>query len=175
MYLIDIYSVWNKFKLDKDWISAQGWSKALLVAKNVDEDNVEDLMAVAETQSVADLRDTIKESFSRKGEDSREVVKKISFKFRLMEEEAAMVTGYLEAAMKQLGKDNPAEAFEYIITEWAQEHLDISKTKSTKRRAVDKAKQDAGDEEEVAPKSQSKPKARRAARSKQRGAQHASA
>lgn len=156
MYLIDIYSVWNKYGLDKQWISDHGWSKALLVAKNVDEENADALMGAAEEQSVADLRETIKESFSKKGADNREIVKKMTFKFRLMEEPASLITDYLEMAMKQLGLDRPEQAFEHIVTEWATEHLDVSKTRR-------RARTDTLDEQEAKPvkKATAKPKARK--------------
>lgn len=161
MYLIDIYSTWNKYNLPKNWISEQGWSKALLVARHVDDENAEDLMAVAEEQSVADLRETIKESYARKGADTREIIKKITFKFRLLEEPASMITDYMELAMKQLGLDKPEEVFEHVFTEWAQEHLDVGKRR---RKTV------AKDETKGEGKAGAKPRTRKKKQVKQEAA-----
>lgn len=143
MYLIDIYAKWNKYGLPSEKVQEIGWTKAQEIARVMSADNAEELVELAEGSTVTDLKETIKESYSRKGEDTREVVKKITFKFRLVENAAAAVREYFEMAKAHFGDLKDEEVFEAIITEWAQEHLEVSKTRKTA-----KSRRDTMDEQE---------------------------
>ncbi len=153
MYLIDIYAKWNKFGLPSEKVQEIGWTKAQEIARVMNADNAEELVELAEGNTVTDLKETIKESYVRKGEDTREVVKRVTFKFRLVENAAVAVREYFEMAKSHLGYDKDEDVFEAIITEWAQEHLEVSKTRKvgTKRRdAIEE--QDEDIRVEAAPK-----------------------
>lgn len=134
MYLIDIYTKFNKFGLDPDTVAEIGWSKAMSISSVMDEKNAEELVELAKEQSAADLKETIKESFSKKGEDNREVVRKTTFKFKLVESQGAIVADLLQQAAQQLGSKKLDDAFEHIITEWAAEHLDVATTRKAGKR-----------------------------------------
>lgn len=140
MYLIDIYTKWSRFGLDASKVAEIGWTKAQEIARVMDEENAEQLVELAEESTVTELKETIKESFSKQGKDTREVVRKVTFKFRLAEDAAKAVEGYLEMAAEQLGAKKPEEVFEHIVTEWAQEHLDVSATKRVKKTAASSEK-----------------------------------
>ena len=154
MYLIDIYAKWNKYGLPSEKVQEIGWTKAQEIARVMNADNAEELVELAEGNTVTDLKETIKESYVRKGEDTREVVKRVTFKFRLVENAAVAVREYFEMAKAHLGYDKDEDVFEAIVTEWAQEHLEVSKTRkvgSSKRRdAIEE--QDEDIRVEAAPK-----------------------
>lgn len=138
MYLIKGYGAWNKLGRSSEEFTALGWTKASEIAKVANEDNIDALMEEAQTSSVSELKETIKESFSKVGADTREVVKKITFKFRLAEEAANIIVGYLEQAAKQLGEKDDAKVFESIISEWAAEHLEVSTVKAARSASTGK-------------------------------------
>jgi len=134
-YLIKIYTVGTRYGLNAEQVAEMGWTKAAVIVDSMDEDNAEKLIELAGENTVTDLKDTIKESYTKKGKDEREIVKRITFKFRLAEDAAASVDGYLEQAGEQLGLKKPEDIFEHIITEWAGEHLDIKPARKTKTSA----------------------------------------
>lgn len=129
MYLIDIYAKWNKYGLDKEKVAEIGWTKAQEIARVMDEDNADILVELAENNSVSELKEAIRELSDKSGEEGREVVKKVTFKFRLVEDAGGAINNYIELAGQQLELKRVEDIFEHIITEWAQEHLDISKLK----------------------------------------------
>lgn len=134
MYLIDIYTKFNKFGLSPESVGEIGWTKAMVIAGAMEEDNAEELLELAKESSASDLKDTIKESYSKKGEDNREVVKKTTFKFRLVESAGAIVQDYLQQAAQQLGFKKLDDAFEAIVTTWASEHLDVTQVRRAGKR-----------------------------------------
>ncbi len=134
MYLIKGYGSWNKLGLSSEDFTSLGWTKAVAVADVGTEDNIDDLMELASESSLTELRETIKESYSKEGKDTRDVIKKITFKFRLVEDAAAAVVEYLEMAGKQLQEKDDSKIFEQIVSEWAAEHLDVSKVSRTQKK-----------------------------------------
>lgn len=129
MYLIEIYTVWNYHGLDPRKLTELGWSKAQVIANAMTEENKDALIEAAESNTVRDLKDVVKEDFVEKPDgEQKEVVKRVTFKFRLFEDQAANVQPILEDAAEYLGLEkNPEQVFEHIITEWAQEHLNVGK------------------------------------------------
>jgi hypothetical protein len=111
-----------------------GWTKAKEIARVMDEGNAEDLVELAQESTVEDLKDSIKESYSS-GTGGSPAVRKVKFSFSLEASDAVLITNYIEDAKEQLGADNLNEVFEHIVTEWASEHLEVSKTSKTKRGA----------------------------------------
>lgn len=148
-YLVDIYAKFNKYGIEGSKVTDIGWTKAQVIASAMDADNAEELIDLASDKknTVQDLKDTIKESYAVKAPGTKaELVRRTTFKFRLLEDAGQAVTGYLEQAQEQLGVEDKDAAFEHIVSEWAQEHLDVAKPRKTSATAA---------------KGSAKPKARR--------------
>jgi len=142
-YLVDIYAKFNKYGIGGEKVAELGWTKAAQVSRVMDQDNAEDLVALAEESSVEDLKDTVRESYATKGATPGERVKRMTLKYRLAEEAGQIVSEYMNAAAESLGYDNPSEVFQHVVTEWAEEHLDVAVTRKAKRTAK-KALKEAG-------------------------------
>jgi hypothetical protein len=136
MYLIDIYVKFNLFGISGEKVAEIGWTKASKIAAVMNDGNAEDLVALAEEQSVSDLNDTIKESYKVEGATGGEKVKRITFKFRLIEDSADFVQETLNQCAASLGTKDLSAAFEHIIGEWAAEHANL---KTTAKRGTTKA------------------------------------
>lgn len=122
MYLIDIYYKWNKFGLEAEKVAQIGWAKAAKIAAVMTEDTAEELLELAENNTVADLVENIKTSYKEVGGTKGE--KKIlkTFKFRLFEDQAAAVEEVLNAVASAMEFKTLDQAFEHIVMEWATEH-----------------------------------------------------
>jgi hypothetical protein len=129
MYLVEIYTKFNKYGISGEKVAEIGWTKAQVIASAMQQDNAEELIELAEANTVEDLKDTIKESYSNKPGEKGEPVKRVTFKFRLLEDAGQVIRGYVEEAKEQLGVEKDDEAFEHIISEWAQEHLSAPKSR----------------------------------------------
>ncbi len=142
MYLIDIYYKTCKYGLDAERISAIGWAKAAKIAAVMTEDTAEELLELAEGNTVTDLVENIKANYKEVGGEKGEKKKKlVTFKFRLFEDQGTAVTEVIEATAAALGYKKLDDAFEHIVMEWAAEHP-VSKPKA-KTTAPAKAKADA--------------------------------
>lgn len=153
-YLVDIYTKFNKYGIGGDKVAELGWTKAAQVSRVMSADNAEELVALAESSSVEDLKDTVRESYAVKGATPGERVKRITLKYRLAEEAGQIIAEYMNAAAETLNLDNPSEVFQHVVTEWAEEHLDVKDTRSAKRKAKKLLKEQA----EIEAKSKSKKK-----------------
>lgn len=122
MYLIDIYYKWNKFGLDSAKVASIGWAKAAKIAAVMSEENADELIELAETNTVADLVANIKTSYKEVGAQAgtKKVLK--TFKFRLYEDQAAAVEEVIQSTAASMGFTSLDLAFEHIIMEWATEH-----------------------------------------------------
>lgn len=122
MYLVDIYYKFNLFGISGEKVAEIGWTKASKIARVMSEDNAEKLVELAETQSVSELSDSIKESYHEVGGTEGEKKRKITFKFRLWEDQAKAVEEVLLGTQEAMGFKDLADAFEHIVMEWAAEH-----------------------------------------------------
>lgn len=122
MALVQIYYTVNKFGVDADKITEMGWTKAWKISQVMDKKNAKALVKLASTSTVADLTENIKASYKEVGGTKGEKKKLITFKFRLFEDSAEVVTAALNGAAAALGFSRLDEAFEHIVTEWATEH-----------------------------------------------------
>ncbi len=171
MYLIDIYYKFNLYGIDAAKVQELGWTKCSKIAAVMDGKNAEDLVELAESSSVSELVDAIKESYHTTGatKTGGEKRKRVTFKFRLLDEAGTTVTQILESAQKDLGLKDVSDVFEHIITEWAVEHgVSVTKAKAkTEAKAKAKAKpadvEEDEEEEAPAPKAKAKAKARASA------------
>lgn len=136
MYLIDIYYKFNLFGIDAEKVRELGWTKCSRIASVMTEHNADELVELAEESTLADLSDTIKETYSKTSVATGEKRKKITFKFRLWEDQADAVKGILEGVTEQMGFKDPAEAFEHIVVEWAAEHYEPAKKSKAKTRTA---------------------------------------
>jgi len=161
-YLVDIYAKFNKYGIGGEKVAELGWTKAAQVSRVMTEDNAAELVELAEESSVEDLKDTVRETYAIKGATPGERVKRITLKYRLAEEAGQIIAEYMNAAAESLGYDNPSEVFQHVITEWAEEHLDVAVTRKAKRTAKKALKEaDTG-------KATSKKKAKKKAASKKK-------
>ena len=51
--------------------------------------------------------------------------KQITFTFKLFADQAEIVRNAITQVQQDFGYENPNQAFEHIITEWAEEHLNV--------------------------------------------------
>ena len=149
MYLIDIYYKFNLYGIAADKVKEIGWTKAAKIAAVMTDDNAEDLVELAEQNTVADLQDTIKEQYVAGKGEGTEKKKRVTFKFRLFEENATVVTEILEEAAQTLGTKDLAAVFEHIVTEWGAEYLNTKPKKSAKAPAKAAAKAPAKAKKQV--------------------------
>lgn len=132
MNLIQIYQQFTLHGLGADEVSLIKWTKASLIASRLNsddelsEESLNRLLEIAEDSSADDLRSTIKESFSKKNGEADEMVRKVTFKFRLTEDEAAAVQTVMEEAKKMLNTKDDAAAFAHIALEWASDNLGVA-------------------------------------------------
>ena len=142
MYLIDIYYKFNLFGIDAEKVKEIGWTKASKIAAVMSEDNAEELVELAEKSTVADLQDTIKEDYVEKGgsKTAGEKKKRVTFKFRLFEDQASLVTEVLNTVAKDMGVKDLSAAFEHIVAEWAAENLNLKPAAKAKTAAKTVAK-----------------------------------
>jgi hypothetical protein len=142
MYLIDIYYKFNLFGIDAEKVKEIGWTKASKIAAVMSEDNAEELVELAEKSTVADLQDTIKEDYVEKGgsKTAGEKKKRVTFKFRLFEDQASLVTEVLNTVAKDMGVKDLSAAFEHIVAEWAAENLNLKPAAKAKTVAKPAAK-----------------------------------
>lgn len=122
MYLIDIYFKFNQYGIDAAKVQELGWTKCAKIAAVMNDENAEELVELAEKSSVSELNDTIKESYKEVGGEKGEKRKKIAFKFRLWEDQAAGVDEVITATAEAMGFKDLSDAFEHIVMEWAAEH-----------------------------------------------------
>ncbi len=141
--LVDIYYKFNLYGISGETVQSIGWTKASKIAAVMDDTNAEDLVALASENTVQDLVETIKESYVERGGEKGEKKLKIAFKFRLFEDQATAVKSAVEQARENLGLKTLDDAFEYIVMEWAAEHLDTKPAKAAAKatgKATGKAK-----------------------------------
>lgn len=160
-YLVEIYTTFLRFGKGAEDLANIGWSAAIQITRHMDEDNVDQLMDMAEDQSVRDLKESIKTSFKTKT-SNKVVTKMVRFNF-VMEESAAEHTRELFAQIKeQMDVETDNQCFEQIVSEYAQSNLDVAAikkaTRAAKARAKSKTKPKAKVKAKAAPKAKAKVK-----------------
>lgn len=138
MYLVDIYYKWNKFGLEPEKVAQIGWAKAAKIAAVMDEDTAEELIELAENNTVADLVDHIKTTYKEVGgtKGEKKVIK--LFKFKLAESAGIAVEEVLQSVAAGMGLKNLDEAFEHIVMEWSTEHPIEAPAKKVSGKAATK-------------------------------------
>lgn len=163
MHLIKIYYQFNLYGISGEKVQELGWTKCASLARVINDDNADELLELAANSTTAELDATIKESYSggKAGEgDTTERRRKVNFKFRLWEDQAASVEEILNTVVQSMSFKDAAEAFEHIVTDWAVEH-EIEFTRVEKPvKAKGKAK--AAEAAEAKPAAKGKPAAKAA-------------
>jgi hypothetical protein len=149
MYLSKIYATFRAHGIEGEAVARMGWTKAAQIIPVMNEDNASELVELAEQGTdgegitVADLKAVIKETYSETGSKKTKgkIAKLVKFSFKLFEDSAETVRNIFEEAKSSLpGEDGKEmrddEVFEHIMTEWAQEHLNVS---GRKKRTTTKA------------------------------------
>ena len=121
------------------WISAIGWAKAAKIAAVMTEDTAEELLELAETNTVVDLVENIKTSYKEEGgtKGTKQLVK--IFKFKLLQDSANAIEEILTAVAAAMSFQSVDQAFEHIVSEWALEHPVGGQSGKTVARAAAKA------------------------------------
>lgn len=121
-YLKDIYIRYTSIQgFDFNKIREIGWSKAALLASSIDADNVDEKVEEAKNSSIRELKEKLQSANPEAGLRN----KKISFTFRLYADQANLVKDYILKTQENFGYEDPSQAFEHIVTEWASEHLNV--------------------------------------------------
>jgi len=124
-WLLEIYIHFNQAGVtDAAAKVAQiGWTKAKTIAKELTKEgaNVEDLLTLAEENTVADLVTAIRDS-EHVGGTAGEKKKRLTLKFRYLEADAATVEQGLEAVKDAVGLKDIGEALLHLVTEYIAEH-----------------------------------------------------
>jgi hypothetical protein len=125
MNLIEIYVNFTLAGIEDpaSKVASIGWTKASKIAKHLVQEgaNPEELVQLAEENTVTDLVTTLKEQVTVGGTagEGGQKVKRITFRFRYVEEEGNAIVTTLEKAKEQLGLKSTEEALAHIVTEWA--------------------------------------------------------
>lgn len=116
---------------DPTSLDAVGWSKAAIAERFVTEENMTEVLELAETTSQRELAHTLKVQYSSedgatpsgKAASRGDAIIKKTLSYRLDEDSAEGVQLAITQCMKQNGIENEAIALERICVEWAQENV----------------------------------------------------
>ena len=122
MTLIDIYVIFSQLGIENpaDRVAAIGWSKAAKITGPLQEEGAvaEDLLQLAQENSSLDLSVALKEQTAHVGGTKGEAVKKLTVKFRYVEEEATNITNLLTRVQEAQGLASQEAALLFIIDEF---------------------------------------------------------
>lgn len=123
MDLVSIYQHFTTAGVTGESMTGMGWAKARMIAKHVTAEgaNPTELVELASTSTVSDLSEALKESLSI-GSSAANSKKRVTLKFRYLEEEGNAILTTLETAKAQLGKKDIGEALAHIVTDWATQN-----------------------------------------------------
>lgn len=131
-YLINIYVDFRNAGLGANDLVRIGWTKGRHLIKVLNSDNAQEMIELAENNTVESLIDEIKVMEERLSPDKTttsssttkekgETVKKISFKFHYFQDEADYIAQSLDQVMVDKGVETEAEALYAIITDYMTE------------------------------------------------------
>ena len=125
MSLIKIYNRFTELGFDEKKLTAIGWSKARAMVSHVNEDNYEDLLSFAESNTRDDLVEYCKQKYVsvQTGDQDHSVERMVSkkFQFSFLGDQAEMVQQGISVAMDKLdtGVDrNENMALYLIVADW---------------------------------------------------------
>jgi hypothetical protein len=123
MHLIDIYVTFSQLGIENpaETVARIGWTKASKITKPMQLEGAvpDDLIKLAEDNTVADLTTAIQEQTVNVGGTAGTAVKRVTMKFRFFEEEGTALIEILAAAKEAQGLKSDEEALAYILEDWA--------------------------------------------------------
>ena len=124
-YLINIYVEFTNAGIGANELARIGWTKARNLVKVIDEENAQELLTLAENNTVDSLIDEIKimeeDADPNATAPAKETVKKMSMKFNYYEDQASFIASSLAQIMEQEGLDTEAEALYSALTRYMTE------------------------------------------------------
>ena len=129
--LIQIYRTYSELNVAPERIAEIGWSKAAILAALVTPENLESLIALAQSTPAASLGDAVKHSNTTEGSvgsagrsgTSGPTIGRTTITYKLYADQAEQIKNLLAAAAKHFGHDSAEQTFEAILTEWASANL----------------------------------------------------
>ncbi len=142
MHLIKIYYAFNAAGIPDaaQVVATMGYTKASKIAPKMlaPDAEAEELVELANENTVADLSTALMEQ-EQAGKTTAAKPKRLTLKFRYLEEEAASINAILATAKDQYGVKDVGEALSKIIDEWATENAGGAATKAEAPRVAAKA------------------------------------
>lgn len=131
--LIHVYMRLSNVKdLDFAQIERIGYAKMAIAAGAITDENVSEVLELAEETAASELRDAINNAYERStgGGGGGARVKRTTYRFKLFEDQAEGVNFVLDKAQKQLGLPSPDATFEHIVMTFARDNLKDVATKA---------------------------------------------
>lgn len=125
-YLINIYVEFSNAGLNGADLARIGWTKARNLLKVINEDNAQEMLQLAEDNTVESLIDEIKIMEEKLNPDhapaeTGDTVKKMSMKFQYFENDASFIAQSLSQVMEADGLEKESEALYAIVTKYMTE------------------------------------------------------
>lgn len=120
MNLIEIYYTVNRLGLENpaDLVATIGWSKMAKIAPMMEQDNAEELLELARTNTSVGLSEAIKTSTVEVGGTAGTKKTKVTIKLKYFEDEANDITALLAEVQEAQGLKTVEEAFSYVVSEF---------------------------------------------------------
>ena len=134
MYLIDIYVAFTLSKIENpaEAVAAMGWAKASKISRPMmaEDAKVTDLVELANTHTLKDLSEAIKETVTVGGTAASGGTKVVmtTLKFRLPESDGSTAIGILEAVREAQSLKNDNEALMFILNDWQSTNVAAAAT-----------------------------------------------
>ena len=141
MYLIDIYVAFTQAQIENpaEAVARMGWAKASKIARpmQLEGASATDLVALAESNTLADLSTAIKEQVEVGGTRTPGTkATRTTLKFRLLEAEGAAVVQTLEAVQSAQSLKDIGEALVYIVNDWAANNVGTAAAAAAPRQGA---------------------------------------
>jgi hypothetical protein len=129
-YAIKLYATFTRAGVTESQIDKIGWSKLIQAAGVIDENNAQEVIADCKRLPISELNASIKKRMLAEGKqtDARggNRTDMTSYKFRVFNDQAAVLAAALDTAAVALGIDKPSEnpdtfaqALMHIVSEWS--------------------------------------------------------
>jgi len=117
MYFVDIWEKVKALNLSKPTVEKLGWAKMKDLVRVINEENAQEWIEKAEKMSSRELTEAVKVT-KRKDLSGVEVPTITTWRLKMSEAEANVITEAVEEAKKLLNTDNTVVALEMICQDW---------------------------------------------------------
>jgi hypothetical protein len=131
--LIQVFSRFSMLEnLDQEKLARVGSSKAVAMARYINQENVDELLDRAFNTPILELRKVLVNEYTdtsgktptgQSAQRQRTGPTKLTLKYEVYEAQAEQIEMVINEARKDMGKATDGEILEHILTEWANEHL----------------------------------------------------